>query len=287
MNQPTQLCNELNDFVTLLTEKFSPLKIYLFSKNVKTINSGGCFVNETKKEEIQYFLLMVMEPPTRNEHEAQDFCNNRFKNGKITILSHSLATIIESTEKNNRFFTSILNTGILLYNRSGLMDQVDRTTFDPAQSYEKAQKHFFHRTDLANAFLEAASESFSNDHFSVCVFLVHQVIEQCTISLIRVHLAYRSDIHHLGRQMDLCQCFSDEPSAIFRSNHEDLRLFGILTRSYSEARYKDSFKVEQNDADKILSKGYAFYKLTKKMCYIKIAEFKKFCIMTESEVGFE
>ena len=280
--------NRLTGFVETLVRKFKPMQIYSFSTNVQLSFEEGCFTPLSKTQKFHYFLLMVMETPTRNEHEAQDFCRAKFGYGKITILSHSLETVQKCIRKNNRFFATILNDGKLLYNHTGFSRSGEKVPFSPAQNLEKAQKHYAHRIQLAKGFLDGAGDSYGKGHFSVSVFLVHQVIEQCTIGMIRVHLAYRSDIHNLRRQLDLCQSFSSEPLALFRNTNEDLRLLEILMKSYSQARHKDNFKVEENDADKLVSKGCAFFELTKTLCEDKILTFKKENeLLKEREVSFE
>lgn len=280
--------DRLRNFVEPLVYKFKPMQIYLFSQTVKLNIETGCFTPLINKQKHHYFLLMIMESPTRNEHEAQDFSKSKFGFGKITILSHSLETVQECIRKNNRFFITILNDGELLYDHTGFVKSKEVITFDPTQNFEKAQRHFTHRIKLAQGFLDGAGDSYGNGHYAVSVFMVHQVIEQCTIGLIRVNLSYRSDIHNLGRQLDLCQCFSSKPSEIFRNTNEDLRLFEILLKSYSQARYKDNFKIDADDADKLVSKAYAFFELAKKICLDKISEFKKENDqLKEMEVSFE
>ncbi|MGY3054150.1 HEPN domain-containing protein [Pedobacter sp. UYEF25] len=279
---------QLIDLIELLIEKFKPMKIYCFGKIAESVSTTGCFHPDHSQNTCHYFLLMVMESPTRNEHEAQDFCNTKFTSGKITILSHGMETIDNCVAKNNRFFISVLNQAQQLYSANGIVNLSPKFPFDPSQTLEKAKKHYSHRITLAIGFLEGAEACFKNKHFAVSLFMIHQVIEQCTIALVRVNLAYRSDIHHLGRQLDLCSCFSPLPSEVFRNTKEDIRLFNILLKSYSHARYHDSFNVEQDDADKLLSRAYAFLELTKVLCEAKIAEFEAVEYrLTESEVCFE
>lgn len=282
--EPEQLVN----LIELLIEKFKPMKIYCFGKTAKSVSTRGCFHPDHSKQTCHYFLLMVMESPTRNEHEAQDFCNTKFAFGKITILSHSMETIDNCVAKNNRFFISVLNLSQQLYSESGILNLSPEIPFDASQNLEKAKKHYNHRIKLAIGFLEGAEACFKNKHFAVSLFMIHQVIEQCTIALVRVNLAYRSDIHHLGRQLDLCSSFSPLPSEVFRNTKEDIRLFNILLKSYSHARYNDSFDVPPDDADKLLSRAYAFLELTKMLCEAKITEFEAAeHRLTESEVCFE
>ncbi|MCX2476104.1 HEPN domain-containing protein [Pedobacter sp. MC2016-05] len=272
----------------LLIEKFKPIYIYSFCKLTQTATKSGCFGSTYSSTEHHYFLLMVMESKTRNEHEAQDFCNTRFFSGKITMLSHSMETIQCSIEKNNRFFISILNAAQHLYSSNGILNETPSIAFDSSQNSDKASKHYAHRIKLAAGFLEGAADCYSNEHYAVCLFMTHQVIEQCTIALIRVHLAYRSDIHHLGRQLDLCSSFSSLPYEMLKATEEDRRLFEILLKSYSQARYNDKFSVQQDDADKLLSKAYAFEKLTRKLCENKISEFERAGNMAmENKICFE
>lgn len=278
----------LNAFIKILVDKFQPMQIYSFCEIVKTDIHTGCFIPEADNKGYHYFLLMVMESPTRNEHEAQDFCRSKFNGGKITILSHSLETITESIKKNNRFFISILNDGKLMYDHTGILVPEHKTLYDPSQNHEKAKKHYSHRLKLAKGFLHSAEETHLEGHSEVAVFLMHQIIEQSTIALLRVNLAYRSDIHHLGRQLDLCCCFSSEPSGIFRSTKEDLRLFDILLRCYSQARYNEKFNIDYYDAEKLLAKVKDFLSLTERICVEKITEFEKDCKQPEGrEVCFE
>jgi HEPN domain-containing protein len=141
----------------------------------------------------------------------------------------------------------------------------------PTQGAVKAQKHYNHRFPLATGFLKSAKECLTNQHYNLSAFMAHQVVEQCCIALIRVHLAYRSDIHNLYRQLRLCESFSPAPSSLFLSGREDdKRLFDIMVKSYSAARYKDDFKVEQADAEQIFIRVSTFLKLTEIMCGDKI-----------------
>ncbi|RZK34918.1 MAG: HEPN domain-containing protein, partial [Pedobacter sp.] len=143
--------------------------------------------------------------------------------------------------------------------------------FIPTQGAVKAQKHYNHRFPLATGFLKSAKECLTNQHYNLSAFMAHQVVEQCCIALIRVHLAYRSDIHNLYRQLRLCDSFSPAPSSLLLSGTEDdKRLFDIMVKSYSAARYKDDFEVEQAEAKQIFTRASTFLKLTEIMCSDKI-----------------
>ena len=280
--------NELHMLIQHLVEKFKPMRIYSFHKIRKTEQRSGCFTSGMDYIHDHHFLLMIMESSTRNEHEVQDFCRTKFNVGKITILSHGIETINESIVKKNRFFTHILKHGQLLYNQSGLLNFVSEMTRDIDQDHIKAKKHFTHRIKLAQGFLYTAGECYHGEHLELSIFLLHQTVEQLTIGLLRVNLGYRSDIHHLGRQLDLCSCFLPEASDMFRTTSEDNRLFDILLKSYSQVRYKDGYEVDFDDAGRLKAKVEDLFKLTRHVCEQKISELENNLLLgMESEVSVE
>jgi len=258
-------------FIKELVQKFKPEQIYSFGKNIDFKVNNGCFIENHTTDNYHYFLLMVTESVTRIEHEVQDFANNKCPFCKITILAHGQETIAAAIKANNRFFITIYNEGKILYSRDGMVQPFQATSLIPTQGAVKAQKHYNHRFPLATGFLASAKECLTNQHYNLSAFMAHQVVEQCCIVLIRVNLAYRSDIHNLNRQLRLCDSFSPAPSKLFLSgSEEDKRLFDIMVKSYSAARYKDDFKVEQADAEQIFTRVSTFLKLTEIMCGDKI-----------------
>jgi len=258
-------------FIKKLVEKFMPLQIYSFGKNSEIGIKSGCFITEQCTENYHYFLLLVTESVTRIEHAVQDFGNSHYLLGKITILAHSQETISTALKSNNRFFITVINEGQLLYSYDGMVERAKDIDFIPTQGAVKAQKHYDHRFPLATGFLKSAEECLQNQHFNLCAFMAHQVVEQCCIALIRIHLAYRSDIHNLYRLLLLCESFSSVPSSLLLSGRQDdERLFEIMVKSYSAARYKDRFHVKEVDAEKIIERVSAFLKVADIMCLEKI-----------------
>lgn len=259
-------------FIKKLVHKYKPEQIYCFGKNINFKQNNCCFTESHHEEKHHYFLLMVTESITRIEHEVQFFADQCYPHGKITILVHGKETIAAAINANNKFFSTIYNNGQLLYSFDGIAQLTNSINFTPAQGAVKAQKHYNHRHPLATGFLKSAKECLLNQHYNLCAFMAHQVIEQCGIMLIRVHLAYRSELHNLHRLLDLCDCFSLAPSNLLLSGGDDRkRLFEIIVKSYSGARYKDDFKVEQADAEQIFISVSAFLKLTEVMCTSKLS----------------
>lgn len=258
-------------FISELAEQFKPIYILKFGE--VTIGRIACssFMPEQNDSTFHYYLLMVMGGLNRIEHCVQDFVNTHFSSGKISILVHSRDSMDSAIAANNGFFINVLNTGILIYSHDGTMGMFPEHQLDTKIALGKARKHLYHRIPMAQGFLDGAGECFRNGKYNVCVFMLHQVVEQSCIALIRVFMAYRSDIHHLGRLLDICACFSERPREHMRCTPDHIRLFEQLINSYSHARYKDNFNVEMGDADKLYRLVHDFVILATELCEKKIA----------------
>jgi len=106
--------------------------------------------------------------------------------------------------------------------------------------------------------------------------MMHQVVEQCCILLLWVHLGYRSEVHNLLRMLRLCTSFSVRPLKTFLyGSPENERLFNILLKSYSGSRYGNGFSVSGNDAQILYDRITSFIALVKELCAAKIEEMEQ------------
>jgi len=257
-------------FIQQLVEKFQPTRIISFGKQTLQNEIEGCFVSKQVKHQ-HFCLLICMELPTRIDYEVQDFANNHYHSGQITIVCHGESAIKESIESNNRFFITVMTRGKPIYTRDGFLDIESTPKFNPAKSLEKAEMNFFHRIPLAEGFLECAHGCLIRKSFNICTFLLHQAVEQSCIVLIRVYIDYRSEFHNLHRLLGLTRCFSDEPTNLMIGDRPaDRRLFDILIKSYGQARYAPEFFVDQKDAGELYSKISSFVQLIKILCRNKM-----------------
>jgi len=266
---------ELEDILLKLTEHYKPENIICFGSHHYDTIKVSCFADNISLCNYHYFLLMVTATKTRIEHEVQDFVNKFTANGTITIIVHGIETIQDAINNGSRFFASVVRNGVQLYSASGFNLCLSYPDISNQETLSKAERHFSHRFGMASGFLEAAKNCLDNGYLANCAFLLHQAIEQSCIAMIRVHMAYRSDIHSLHRLMNLCSCFSGEPAAIFfRGTSEDTRLFNLLRDSYSGARYLDNYSISTEDAEMLLKRSAEFLQITKRLCTQLIAEFR-------------
>jgi len=180
-----QQTNYFKRFVKSLVQKFQPLQLFCFAKTNLLSENNGCFRDQQHTNHCNYCLLMVTDSSIRIDHEVQEFTNVRYRKGNVSIICHDQQSILEAIKANSRFFTTVYTNGQLLYSHDGMV-QVDFIgKFIPAYAADKALKHFNHRMPLAEGFLNGATECLARQNFTICTFMLHQVVEQCCILLIR------------------------------------------------------------------------------------------------------
>jgi len=251
--------------IELLIRRFCPIQIHCFAEYTTSYTIRTCFGETVDNCKQDYFLLIVTEESVRIEHEIQDFINAHFKQGVITVLAHGRKAVLDALEAGSRFFTNIYQRGTLLYSSDVIM-ATDGSILD-RDSFLIDASHLDRRLLLIEGFLSGARECLRNLQYNACLFMLHQVVEQCCLALIRTHLDYRSGSHNLQRLLQLCCCFSTEPIKVFLAGtKEDERLFNILARSYSETRYSDGFLANKDDVHLLYHRIELFSALTKNMC---------------------
>jgi HEPN domain-containing protein len=262
---------ELMDLANKITDHYKTEHIICFGSVKENQSTHSFFIEDSGKANAHYFLLMITTETTRIEHQVQDFVNGIIQdtNISVTIIAHGLETVANALQQGSRFFTTVCRDGFYLYSSNGPNLLMGCPPLNPITTHLKAEKHYHHRYGMALGFLEAA-------------FMLHQAVEQSCIAMIRVFMAYRSDIHNLSRLLTLCRCFSSKPRMIFLSNtSEEKRLFQLLEKSYSDARYRDEYLIKKTDAYIILQKVRSLLELCEQLCLERI---KTYGVLVEGPV---
>ena len=273
-------------FLEKLVAQFKPLQVYQYAQLGQQWQTESVFCNPQQKEEEIYYLLIVTEGSTRIENGIQDFANQHYPEGKVVVLAHGQATLKQSPRMCNDFFNAVQHRGLILYSADGILQSTAVETFNLQSHLDRAQSNWRHRYNMANGFLKAADTAFDNGFYNVCVFLLHQVVEQFCIGMIWVFMGYRSDMHNLRRLLYLCACFSKQPLKHFTATPENDSLLTLMMESYSCARYKNDYTVLDTHADKLYSLVYDFVQLSKELCKNKLMEFEAaVAVVKEKEVA--
>lgn len=165
--------NHFKKFLQSLILKFQPQQIFGFSEIITSEENKGCFKTADSDLNCDYCLPIVTESVTRIDHEVQEFANNHYRMGKITILCHGQQTIQNAISQNSRFFVTVYKSANLLYSHDGLQPLALNIPYSPTHAASKAAKHFSHRVSLAEGFLQGAGECLTKRQFPICTFMLH------------------------------------------------------------------------------------------------------------------
>lgn len=259
-------------FLEKLVAQFKPLQVYQYAQLGQQRQVASSFCAAEQQEETIFYLLVITEGSTRIENGIQDFANQHYAEGKVVVQAHGAAALNQNISQSNYYFAKVLNQGQLLYSANGVLCLEEVPTPRPEKRLAQAKLHWKHRGKMANGFLLAASIALEKDHETVCLFLLHQVIEQACIGLIWVFMGYKSDMHNLRRLLYVCACFSKKPMQHFMGTLENEIMLGIIIRSYSEARYRESFSLENRSAYNFLDLVERFMDLAEELCKEKFEE---------------
>ncbi|GAA4329154.1 hypothetical protein GCM10023149_33630 [Mucilaginibacter gynuensis] len=210
------------------------------------------------------------------EHNVQDYVATHFHKGTITMLVHSKEAVEGAMTNGPGFFNKVYKDGVVLYALDGkLVPDFDIPEISPLLLLQLAEEHYSSRSTMAKGLFRSAQECLTNNNATAAIFLIHQVMEQTLVALVRVHIGYRADIHHLGRLLNLCKCFSDQPANLFPLHTKpERRLFQLLLDSYSGSRYSTDFHISIEDANALYRQVAQLLSLADKLCSRKLNELK-------------
>jgi HEPN domain-containing protein len=267
---------ELDKIINSLIQNYDPQYLICFGSIEQAYLMTNCFAGANEKRSVRYYLLMITGAKACIEHRVQEFLNNSFAELPVCVLVHDIDAVKLAIRKGSRFFNHVVQHGAQLYSKNGLRLNIDGQSFaaNAATTYFKAHGQYGKRFPLAKGFLETAAHSLRQGYYTNGVFLLHQAVEQACNVLILIYLAYRTDVHNIGRLLDLCLLFSDELSeAIPRRTADDKRLFAMLRNSYGEARYKDDFQANEADAAALLARVTELVDVAERLATAKLTEY--------------
>lgn len=267
----------LRSLVGLLTGRYRTHRITCFGWRFSREIRECCSVTGTDQAAFHFFILMETKE-CYGEAAIQDFVNHHFRAGKVLVLAHHMGRVRDLVKDRHRFYTQVRSAGVLLYAEDEETAPVSPVSPDDWQ--ETAGEQFRTHFGLALGFFHGATVQLEKNQLRICLFLLHQTMEQACIALIRVFLGYRSDFHNLGRLLDLCSCFIRDPGDLFpRTTEKDRRLFQLLSKCYTEARYREDFPVHEADCRDILDAVGGFIKKTEDLCRERLPALRE-CVWT-------
>ena len=130
----------------------------------------------------------------------------------------------------------------------------------------RMKAHWNQYFTIAQRFYKTAEGCINDDWPEQALFNLHQSTQHSCMALLRVFIGYRSATHNLSRLLELIENFSEKPSTIFPCvTQEETELFNLLNKSYSDARYREKYKVPMEKAQILKRRVKAFMELSEKL----------------------
>jgi hypothetical protein len=267
---------ELEPILSLVIKKYDPECIICFGVITRINLGSGCFMDDHNTCSHHYFVLLITKSATRIEHQLQEYVNQIFKIGIMTVISHGKKIVDNAIRNNDRFFSTIYRQGYWLFNSDNLSSQNNLTDTNAINDFSLISLSHELHYEIALGFLEGA-ETFENEdrHYNRLFFL-NQAFEQLCSTVIFVHTGYRSGMHNLDKLLKFCCCIHPEFASYFPNNTtEEIRLFRVLNISYAKGRYGNGFEFTPYDVITLSERVHEFLRAVIDSCERKLEELKQ------------
>lgn len=229
-----------------------------------------------------YDFLVVVKPGERLQADVvQDIIENKchFRES-VNAIVHDIDYVNQALSEGQYFFSDIYKEGILLYDAENVPFSIPKR-LNLTETRTIVQRDFDKWHSSGEQFLNYSEFAFrdsvaNNKNLNAAVFLMHQSTERFYNAVILVFTGYKTKTHNLHKLRRHAKRFSAELSSVFPYPTEDKQerhLFDLLKKGYIDARYKDNYKITEEEFSTLLNKIHTLKEISKKLCWEKINSF--------------
>jgi uncharacterized protein len=253
---PPSLVTLLAKLIQKIASTIHPEKILCYGYRTSNYQDWSSFKEDTGYQETIKATFDLLVIPSNDNNQADHEILQKIDllasslNCEITAVVQSLDAVNELTTKNSRFLTTIYHKAVLVYNvgSSTLITPPAAPSHEVTKSKLETTWNKCFRT--AERFYKTACFCLDNGWNEKALFDLHQATQHTCMALLRIYTGYRSTTHNLSRLLALIENFSFVPSTIFPcSTEEEIALFNLLNKAYSDARYKEDYSIPTETAN--------------------------------------
>ncbi|MBC8551214.1 MAG: HEPN domain-containing protein [Candidatus Brocadiales bacterium] len=228
-----------------------------------------------------YDLLIVVEDLPKYEYKGyrkrikskarrSEDCETR-----LSIIMHSVDEFKEAIKSGNYFFTDIKKEGILLHSsRRFRLPAVKELS--AKERKVKAEANFKNWFESAKGFFGQYDFAITKKENNIAAFELHQAAERFYHTILLVFTDYKPKLHDLEELGVLVDRLSSKLKNTFpKETKEEKRLFELLKRAYTEARYNMAYEITKKELKYLAGRVTTLRDLTEKICKLKIKSFTK------------
>jgi len=246
-----QFPDQQQKLISLILELIQPDKIYLLGATLKRRRTESIFQPDAPAahETSEYFLLVLMDKlDDKPLYEWQDRLEQKCQQlNFVTVIVLETAKFSEGLLRGDMFSRKILQNSPLIYNSSDIHFDLP-SEFDEEETKKAIEKNYQDGLKKAQEFIVGAELFRIRNQNKLAAFLLHQAAEQCLRALLKVGIGINQTTHNLDRLIRCASMISYRIPEIFpRNTDKEKKLFTILNKAYSDARYDKDYSVQTAD----------------------------------------
>lgn len=274
------LSEELQQLTNAITKSVSAEKVICFGSVIHQIKRKSCFgdvAQSVQQLRNQYNLLVI---PASEEVLAPSVILQRIDSATVAIATvnamvYPMEEVNAALQNGSSFFTGIYKKGTLLYDRNEVPFAEPGAGAPISARIIKREKFWDKWFALSQGFMEGASFYKQSGRHNLAVFMLHQSLQHCYAGLLRVYTGYRANSNSLNRLLRLIDSIlPDSEFVLAQHTPEDARLNGLLLKGFSDARYKDSFEVSEQEVAILLDRVNYIVGIADQRCRKRIEKLK-------------
>jgi HEPN domain-containing protein len=267
---------ELETAKRIIIQAIRPEKIILFG--IFSVEADARSFSQSLPPEIGAFDLLVVTGmgDRHSDYELQDVIENRCRDQvAVTALVHDIGYVNRRITEGQYFFTQIRREAILLYD-AGRTPLSIAAECDLVQVRQTAERDFDRWRRQSRAFFRSAEFNLGAGEWKVVLFMLHQATEQIYQAILLAFMGYKPTTHNLDKLRRYTNRFSVELAWLFpRNSDEEDRLFRLLLSGYVDARYKEDFVVEEEDARLLTGRVGQLLEIAERVCGNRLLSLSK------------
>jgi hypothetical protein len=262
----------------IITNAISASAVYCFGQRTISKSAVSTILddNNVNFESTHYYMFVI----------AKDFQTDVLGNiaysvkeqtaGRctVTVVMHSKKSLHQKAGDQQHFFYQVMQRSELLF------QETSKPPFLPFNEVPtrniKSAKMYWQQRDRTKEFLMEAEAMDGGGATKIHVYLMHLVIEQTCLGLIRLFLGYMPNHHNLSFLFELCEYFTSLTAELFpRETQKDKELLKILSGHTYSLRYGFIDDVATHDYEVLNNRYYEFVERADKLAATELERLEK------------
>jgi HEPN domain-containing protein len=237
--------------VDIIVKAAKPDMIFLLGASLQRRRSESIFNEQAPtSQHISDCFLLVLIPNLCNKelHEWQDKIENNCKClMPVTALVLQTATFEEWLRSGHKFALTVAQSAAPVYDAGNISLAIPQNVANTITGKD-CEKQYTDGLMKAKEFLAGAELYRIRKQHTMAAFMLHQSAEQALRTLLKICTGYHANTHSLDRLIRYGSLIAYQLPDIFpqRTDNEK-RLFSLLQKAYIDTRYKEDYKINNDD----------------------------------------